>query len=314
VSGLLRVSARYGWCRRAAIGLAVAVAVCVPAGPAAAEPISVPLVKFVGTGDEQAVIVAPAGDVNGDGDADVIIGAPSAQTGPGQYGGVAYVVFGPFVAGTTIDLRDVGSRGLVLRGAGGRSAGTSVAGAGDVNGDGLADLLVGAPGEQGWPEQSSWAYVVFGRRGPGTIELSTLGRAGITLRGKRHETLPDHFGAQVAPLGDINHDGLADVGILASGEATASHKRPNFRPGSAYVVFGRRWGGSLSMAKLGRAGFRVGFARHMYGISTAGDWNADGRPDVALSGGGRRGAGFGSSMGTATAAQSSSRDSARRAR
>jgi hypothetical protein len=44
------------------------------------------------------------------------------------------------------------------------------------------------------------------------------------------------------------------------------------------------------MAKLGRAGFHVGVARHMYGISTAGDWNADGRPDIALSGGGGRGA------------------------
>ena len=94
--------------------------------------------------------------------------------------------------------------------------------------------------------------------------------------------------AQVAPLGDINRDGLADVGIVAGGEATASHKRPNFRPGSAYAVFGRRRGGSLSMAKLGRSGFRVGLARHMYGISTAGDWNADGRPDIALSGGSRR--------------------------
>ena len=126
--------------------------------------------------------------------------------------------------------------------------------------------------------------------------------------------LPDHFGAQVAPLGDINHDGLADVGIVASGEATASHRRPNSRPGSAYVVFGRRRGGSLSMAKLGRAGFRVGFARHMYGISAAGDWNADGRPDIALSGGGRRVARVGSSTDTATAARSSSRDSVRRLR
>ena len=189
-----RVSTKCARRMRAAIGLFVAAAACVPAAPAAAEPISVPYVKFVGSGDEQAAIVAPAGDVNGDGDDDVIIGAPSALTGPGQYGGIAYVVFGPFVAGTTIDLRGVGDRGLVLRGSGGRSAGASVAGAGDVNGDGLDDLLVGAPGEQGYLEQSSWAYVVFGRRGPGTIELSALGRAGITLRGNRYEMLPDHFG------------------------------------------------------------------------------------------------------------------------
>ena len=285
-----RVSTKYGWRMRAAIGLVVAAAAWVLAAPAAAEPISVPFVKFAGSGDEQAGFVAPAGDVNGDGHEDVIIGAPTALTGPVEYGGVAYVVFGPFVAGTTIDLRDVGDRGLVLRGSGGRVAGSSVAGAGDFNGDGLDDLLVGAPGEQGSFEKSSRGYVVFGRRSPGTIELSALGRAGITLRGRRHEMLPDRFGAQVAPLGDINDDALADVGIVASGESTASHKRPNFRPGSGYVVFGRRRGGSLSMANLGRAGFRVGFARRMYGISSAGDWNADGRPDIALSGIGRRGA------------------------
>ena len=245
---------------------------------------------FVGSGDEQPGVIAPAGDVNGDGDDDVIIGAPSALTGPEQHGGVAYVLFGPFVAGTTIDLRDVGGRGLVLRGSGGLGAGASVAGAGDVNGDGLDDLLVGAPGEQGSVEESSRAHVVFGRRRPGTIELSALGRAGITLLGRRYTMLPDRFGAQVAPLGDINRDGLADVGILASGVVTASHRRPNVRPGSAYVVFGRRRGGSLSVDDLGRTGFRVGFARQMHGIGTAGDWNADGRPDIALSGVTRRGA------------------------
>ena len=139
-------------------------AACVLATPAGAEPVSVPLVKFTGSDNEQAAVVAPAGDVNGDGHDDLMIGAPSALTAPGQYGGAAYVAFGPFVAGTTIDLRDVGERGLVLRGSGGRAAGASVARAGDVNGDGLDDVLVGAPGEQGSVEQSSWAYVVFGRR------------------------------------------------------------------------------------------------------------------------------------------------------
>ena len=53
-------------------------------------------------------------------------------------------------------------------------------------------------------------------------------------------------------------------------------------------MFGRHRGGSISMAELGHAGFRIGVARKMYGISAAGDWNADGRPDIALSGGSRR--------------------------
>jgi hypothetical protein len=276
----------YGRLVRITVELGVVVVAALLASPAAAEPAS--FVKFAGAVGEQAQVVAPAGDVNGDGHDDVIIGAPTAPTPRGDYAGAAgaaYVVYGPFVPGTTIELGRLEGNGFVVQGAGGEGTGSSVAGVGDVNGDGLDDVLVGAPR---YRAREGRAYVVFGRRRPHPVDLAELGRTGITLHGNRYKRLSDSFGADVAPLGDINGDGLADVGIVAGGESRAC--RGCFRPGSAYVVFGRRRGGSLSMTRLGRAGFRLGLATQMHEITSAGDWNADGRPDIALTGTARGGA------------------------
>jgi hypothetical protein len=278
---------------RIAIALGVVLTVCFSTVPAAADPLSVPFVKFAGSGGDQAGIVGPAGDVNGDGHGDVIIGAPTASD-ESDAGGAAYVVFGPFTAGTTIDLRRLGQRGLVLRGSERLPVGTSVGAAGDVNGDDLDDLVVGG--------SSGHAYVVFGRRRPQTITLNHLGHSGITLRGeplrpKRYKWLSDQFGRVIGPVGDINGDGLADVGVVAQGDSGEIHGGYATRPGSAYVVFGRRSGGTISMTRLGRAGVRVGFpsttggvtarprrGASITGIGAAGDWNADGRPDIVVSG------------------------------
>ena len=116
-------------------------------------PAIIPLSSLDGTngfrldGLSSGISVASAGDVNGDGFADVIIGAPGA--------GSSYVVFGKasgFPA--IIKLSNLnGKDGFRLDGAGNYS-GQSVASAGDVNGDGFADVIIGADGS---------SYVVFGR-------------------------------------------------------------------------------------------------------------------------------------------------------
>src|SRR4051794_40572001 len=100
-------------------------------------------------GDFSGTSVSGAGDVNGDGLADLIVGAPFANLKSDYSGeGQSYVVFGK-ACGTAVELSDIaaGQGGFALNGAAeGDGSGISVSGAGDVNGDGLADLIVGAFG------------------------------------------------------------------------------------------------------------------------------------------------------------------------
>ena len=129
-------------------------------------------------GEQSGNSVASAGDVNGDGIADLIIGAPHPQDDPnGRSSGASYVVFGK-VSGfaSSINLSSLnGTSGFRLDGVAANDfSGYSVAPAGDVNGDGVADLIVGAPNAN---VEAGASYVVFGLSGgfASSIDLATLG-------------------------------------------------------------------------------------------------------------------------------------------
>jgi FG-GAP repeat len=269
--------------------VAVAASLALPsaAGAAVVDLASAPgSVRIDGAASEDigGFSVAAAGDVNGDGVADLIVGAPFADNNGRPLSGSAYVVFGG-QSPADVDLQDLGAAGFRIDGAASADrAGNSVAAAGDVNGDGRADLIVGAPfaNNTGRPDSGS-AYVVLGGRNPGDVDLGSLGpAAGFRIDGAASE---DQAGNSVAAAGDVNGDGRADLIVGALGADN------NGRPasGSAYVVFGGQNPATVDLQNLGAAGLRIDGAasgdRAGRSVAAAGDVNGDGVADLIVGAG-----------------------------
>jgi len=241
----------------------------------------------VSENDFSGFSVSAAGDVNGDGFDDVIIGAPGLIPNEFDFTGASYVVFGRdsgFAA--VIELSTLnGSDGFVLNGVEeGDRLGVSVSAAGDINGDGLDDMIIGAYWAESNGEDSGAGYVVFGKASgfDAIFELSELdGNDGFVINGIAEDHLS---GVSVSAAGDVNNDGFDDVIIGAVGAD------PNgSASGASYVVFGQANGfvAAVELSQLdGNNGFVLNGASEGDGsgrsVSSAGDLNGDGFVDLII--------------------------------
>ena len=242
--------------------------------------------------DRSGVSVASAGDVNGDGFGDLIVGASRADPVGGSDAGKSYVVFGTgggFGASINLSAIEAGTGGFVINGqTAGDQSGFSVAPAGDVNGDGFDDLIVGARyADPTGGTNAGKSYVVFGTGGGfgASIDLSAIaaGTGGFVLNG---QNTTDQSGFSVASAGDVNGDGFDDLIVGAFRADSAG----GFDAGKSYVVFGTGggFGASINLAAIaaGTGGFVMNgeSPNDVSGrsVDSAGDINGDGFDDLIV--------------------------------
>lgn len=246
-------------------------------------------IQGINVGDRLGSSLSGAGDVNGDGIDDILIGAMRAG---GERSGQAYLIFGktaPFQFNATFDLTTLnGDNGVIFSGTPFSYTGVGVAGIGDFNGDGFADVAIGQYNSEGLLFNAGVATIVFGKsQFSSPFALTTIdGTNGFHLRG---EISSDRLGAFLGGAGDTNGDGFADVLITALGAGPT----PNSFQGSVYHIFGRNgvsqpaFPASTSVENLTAQQGRVlvGEAPLFltgYSVSTVGDTNGDGFSDFII--------------------------------
>jgi len=209
---------------------------------------------------------AIAGDLNDDGLADLVLSAPGADPAYTD-AGATYVMLSPLSLDTTMADAFATFTGAASH----DDSGTSVAGAGDINGDGHADLIIGAPYNNGGGSDAGTVYIALG---PPSSGSSSLSNADITLQG---ESSYNYTGYAVAGAGDTNGDGLDDVLFGAYGADAGSSDA-----GSVYLAAGpitgfyplsdttARFTGVAENDSLGWA------------VAGGGDMNGDGLSDVLV--------------------------------
>ena len=226
------------------------------------------LITGASSGDRAGESVAGGGDIDADGISDVLIGAPYDDTSATN-GGVAALLSGDGLSGSlTISDADV-----LLSGASSNDyAGTSVAFAGDVNGDGYDDVLIGAPYSDEGASNGGLAALVLGSASLSDLELTS---ADATWSGV---SASDYAGQTVSGAGDLDNDGLADFTIGAYGEDSGGSNA-----GAIYIVYGSTSisGDSSLSGEVDLLGDSAGDAAGT-AVAPLGDLDGDGNDDILI--------------------------------
>jgi hypothetical protein len=228
------------------------------------------------SGDRFGSAVAGLGDLNGDGTADLVVGARGTF---GDDQGAVHIQFlSP--AGTTLATALIGggSNAAGLSTLPNDRFGTAIANLGDLDGDGVVDLAVGAPGDDTGGDDRGAVYILF-LNADGTLKsfsrIAHESGGGPTLADR------DYFGSAVTAVGDIDGDGVTELAVGVPGDDFGGNQR-----GAVYLLNLNRNGTAKGSTKLasGLAGVPRLRNGDRFGWSLAGfsDLDGDGLPELLV--------------------------------